>query len=96
MLKPAVKFAEEVVSGELTEEELRQIISNYLDEVSRYYQERQRISLEGGRVDLDWLEHMANELLQAMRASVEPKERRRAVLQVLCRANQYREPGLSN
>lgn len=55
MPKPELKLAEEVVSGEPTEEELRQIISNYLDEISRYYQERQRLGWkEAGLTSTGW------------------------------------------
>lgn len=78
----------------LTEKELRQIISNYLDEVLRCYKERQRVWVEGGRPAFPRLEQKAKELLEAMRMSVEPGERRRAILQVLYRANQFSKTSL--
>jgi len=79
-----------------TEEQIRQIIFAYLDEVMRYYKEQQRILLDAsanGRADQRF-EQSATDLLGAMSASVNPIERRKAVLQVLCRAKQHSEPSL--
>lgn len=78
----------------LSDEQLRQIISRYLDEVVRCYQEQQRAWPEAGRREFGRLEEKADELLQAMMSSIEPAERRRAVLQVLSRAKEHREPNL--
>ena len=75
----------------LSDEQLRQIVSRYLDEVVRCYQEQQRAWLEPGRRESGRLEEKAKELLQAMMSSIEPGERRRAVLQVLSRAKEHRE-----
>jgi RNase adaptor protein for sRNA GlmZ degradation len=75
-----------------SEEQLRQIITSYLDEVVRCYQAEQRCEQRGG--EFDQLERKASELLQAMMDSVKPDERRRAVLQVLCRGREHREPAL--
>ncbi len=78
----------------LSDEQLRQIVSRYLDEVVRCYQEQQRDWPEPGRRGSGRLEEKADELLQAMMSSIEPGERRRAVLQVLSRAKEHREPEL--
>lgn len=81
----------------LSQEQLRKIISNYLDEVLRYYQEQQRIELNGLGSEGDRrLEQRASELLGAMTASLDPGERRKAVLQVLCRAKQPRDHSLAS
>jgi hypothetical protein len=62
----------------LSEEQLRKIISNYLDEVLRYYQEQQRIELNGFGSEGDHrLEQRASELLGAMTTSLDPGERRK-------------------
>jgi hypothetical protein len=78
----------------LSDEQLRKIVSRYLDEVVRCYQEQQRVWPETGRREFGRLEQKADELLQAMMSSIEPGERRRAVLQVLSRAREHREPNL--
>lgn len=78
----------------LSDEQLRQIVSRYLDEVVRCYQEQQRAWPESTRRESGRLEEKADELLQAMMSSIEPGERRRAVLQVLSRAKEHREPNL--
>lgn len=77
---------------EINEDQLRQIISGYLEEVMHCYEEQQRLLLESGGHDCDRLEQKARELLEAMTVSVGPDERRRAILQVLCRARGHREP----
>lgn len=76
-----------------SEEQLRQIINSYLEEVVRCYQ-AQHCGLQGSGREYDQLERKASELLQAMMNSAEPEERRRAILQVLCRASEHREPTL--
>jgi len=77
---------------DLSNAQLRNIISSYLDEVLRYYKEQQRIALEGPGSEPDQrLEQKAAELLEAMMTSGDPVERRRAVLQVLSQAKQPRE-----
>jgi hypothetical protein len=81
----------------LTPDELRRIISGFLDEVLHYYREHQRISLESrgtGSESDQRLEQCAIDLLNAMAGSVDPSARRKAVLQVLSRGKQYREPSL--
>ena len=78
----------------LSDDQLRKIVSTYLDEVLRCYQEQQQAWPEANRREFGRLEQKANELLQAMMSSLEPVERRRAVLQVLSRAKQRREPDL--
>lgn len=83
-----------IPSEQMSEEQLRQIISSYLDEVSRCYEEEQRSWMQGGGCQNDHLEQKASELLEAMMISGEPGERRRAILQVLCRAKEHREPSL--
>jgi len=81
----------------LSQEQLRKIISNYLDEVLRYYQDQQRIELNGLVSEGDHrLEQRASELLGAMNASLDPSERRKAILQVLCRAKQPRDLSLAS
>jgi len=79
---------------QMSEDQLRQIISSYLDEVSRCYEEEQRFWMQGGGRQNDRLQQKASELLEAMMTSGEPEERRRAILQVLCRAREQREPTL--
>lgn len=77
-----------------SEEQLRQIITSYLDEAVRCYQALQRSDQQGGGREFDQLERKASELLDAMMNSVEPEERRRAVLEVLCRVQEQRESTL--
>jgi predicted nucleotidyltransferase len=80
---------------DLSGAQLRKIISNYLDEVLRYYKEQQRMALDGPGSEPDQrLEQKAAELLGAMMTSGDPVERRRAVWQVLSQAKQHRETGL--
>jgi hypothetical protein len=74
---------------QMSEEQLRQIVSNYLNEVLRCYQEEHRFWLQGGERQFERLERKASELLEAMMTSVEPGERRKAVLQVLCAQEQH-------
>ena len=79
----------------LTQEQLRHVILSYLDEVSHFYkvQQRQIIEAVDNQADLR-LENKASELLLALGVSKDPAERRKAVLQVLCRAMQRQEPDL--
>ena len=79
---------------QMGEEQLRQIVSNYLNEVLRCYQEEHRFWLSGGERQFERLERKASELLEAMMTSVEPGERRKAVLQVLCRAQEQHQSSL--
>ena len=70
----------------VSDEQLRHIITSYLDEVLHCYQE-QELWLEDSARKFDRLEQKASELLKAMMTSGEPGERRRAILQVMCRTN---------
>ena len=79
---------------QMSEEQLRHIVSNYLKEVLRCYQEEHRFWLQGGECQFERLEQKASELLEAMMTSVEPRERRKAVLQVLCRAQEQHQSNL--
>ncbi len=72
---------------QVSDEQLRQIITSYLDEVLHCYQEQERLWLEDSACKFDRLEQKASELLEAMMTSGEPGERRRAILQVMCRTN---------
>ena len=81
-------------SEQINEDQLRHIISSYLDEVVRCYEEQQRLQVEGFGHHSERLERKASELLEAMMASVDPDARRRAILQVLCRAREHHDPNL--
>lgn len=81
----------------LTEEQLRHVISSYLDEIMHYYQDQQRTVFDNSNNDGERrLENRARELLAAMGVSKDPDKRREAILQVMCRAMQRREPELSS
>jgi len=77
-----------------SEKQLRKIISRYLEEVVRCYQAQQGCDQQDSGREYDQLERKASELLEAMMQTAEPEERRRAILQVLCRAREHREPTL--
>lgn len=77
----------------LTQEEFRHVIVSYLDEVSHFYKQQQRQILEAADNQSELrLENKASELLLALGIWKDPEERRKAVLQVLCRAMERREP----